>query len=724
MTTDDDPDGGKLTADQVQAVHNKVTGSVVGPIVQAHTILGGVYCHAPSHRRPVPRQLPPAPTLFVGRAQELATLTCALDSAADMHRPLVITAIAGVGGIGKTWLALCWAYQHLERFSDGQLFVDLQGFAPSGRSMTPEKAIRGFLDALGVDPQSVPIDLDAQVGLYRSLVAGKQMLIVLDNARSTNQVVPLLPGTATCTVLITSRSRLSGLSMAYGASSVGLDVLNDTEACDLLARYLAYDRLVDEPAAVTELLKSCAGLPLALGIVAARACVHPRFSLAVLADELRDRPSRLDALDAGELNTNLRTVLSWSFDALSADTATVFGWLSLAPGPDISMAAISSLAALPDTKVQAVLRELENAHLLQQHVQGRYRAHDLVRLFAGERATLEHSDEVRAVTLRRLVDFYLHTAAAGARLLYPHSPVIELDQPASRCAPALLPDFPAALAWFDAEHQCLLAAQLLCVQRRWHQHVWRMSWALTGFCRRRGHLRDHVVACEYGVVAAEHLDNLADRAWAHQLLGYALSRMNRHSEAREHLQQALELARQSGDIQREANIYRVLARDWARDGDYERALMYAKRALCLYENLGIPVWSADSLNMVGLCQARLGRYGTAHTACVAALALHRRHDNRHGEGNTLDTLGYIARQTGRFDDAISHYNEALDLFQSLGDEYAEADAANSIGDVLASQSKQLDARNFWLRALKLYSAQHRITDADRAEQKLADLNGG
>ncbi|MCA1675170.1 MAG: hypothetical protein LC799_24255, partial [Actinobacteria bacterium] len=376
------------SADDRGARTDKVSGVPAAPPVadsQGMTRVGLLEKQAPEaqqcHRGadPVPRQLPGASRLFTGRARELIRLTAVLDTGAEQGATVVISAIGGAGGIGKTTLALHWAHQNMERFPDGQLYVNLRGFDPSGTPMPPAMAVRGFLDALGVEPGAIPVDLDAQAGLYRSLVAGKRMLIVLDNARDTAHVAPLLPGSPTCTVLVTSRQQLAGLVTAHGAWHLALDTLTEVEGRELLTRHLGPDRVAAESEALSYLLERCAGLPLALGIVAARAVAHPRFPLAVLAEELRETAARLDAWDAGELNVNLRAVFSCSYDALAAEAAEVFRLLGIAPGPDISLAAVASLTAQSITRARALLRDLEAAYLVQQHAPGRYRMHDLIR---------------------------------------------------------------------------------------------------------------------------------------------------------------------------------------------------------------------------------------------------------------------------------------------------------------------------------------------------------
>jgi DNA-binding SARP family transcriptional activator len=334
----------------------------------------------------IPRQLPAAPRPFTGRTHELARLSAALDQQADRRGTPPIAAISGAGGIGKTWLALHWAHQNLDRFPNGQLYVNLCGFDPFRQPMPAETAVRGFLDALGVVPTRIPADLDAQVGRYRSLLADKRILIVADNVRDTAQVIPLLPGSPTCTVLVTSRHRLTSLITGHGAVPMDLDMLGEDESQRLLVRKLGHDRVTAEPNTLAVLLECCAGLPLALSIVAARALIHPDLPLAVLADELRDTSTRLDALTSGDLRANVYAAISWSYDALGPAAARALCLIALAPGPDIGLSAVTSLLACSTSAARRLLRDLEDASLLQQHTPGRYRMHDLVRLYATIRA--------------------------------------------------------------------------------------------------------------------------------------------------------------------------------------------------------------------------------------------------------------------------------------------------------------------------------------------------
>ncbi len=669
----------------------------------------------------VPHQLPGAPRLFTGRVRELARLTAVLDSA-KQGATVVISAIGGAGGIGKTWLAVHWAHQNIKRFPDGQLYVNLRGFDPSGSPMPPGVAVRDFLDALGVDPAAVPVDLDAQAGLYRSLVTGKRMLMVLDNARDTAQVAPLLPGDPACTVVVTSRHQLTGLVTAHGALLVDLDVLSEVEARELLVRHLGYDRITAEPEAVAELLERCGGVPLALGIVAARSAAHPDFPLSVLVEELREASARLDALDAGELRVNLRAVFSWSYQALDAETAKVFGLLGLAPGPDISLAAAASLVGHPVTRTRSLLRDLETAYLVRQHAPGRYRLHDLICLYAAERAQDELPQDARDAALRRLIDFYIHTAHAGDQLLHSHRQPIEPIPLDTSCRPYPLKDTADVMAWFIAEHSSLLAAQRLAAENSWNTQVWHLAWILDSFHRRRNLLSDYFAVSWAGLAAAQRLNDPTARAQIHRSLGDAYSRAGEYAKARDHLGQALTLAEQTEDVLSQFHTLHVLAWSWElQDADHQ-ALIHATDSLQLAKKLDNPLPKADALRQMGWYHVRLGHYNHARSYCEAALAVYLQCGDREHEAHVLHELGYLAHRTGNHTQAVGYYRDAIALFRARGNTYWQAILLDYLAESHAILGQHGEARDAWQQAVDLYRAQHRITDADRVEQQLAALD--
>ncbi|MEU4443301.1 tetratricopeptide repeat protein [Actinosynnema sp. NPDC050801] len=669
-----------------------------------------------SQDEPVARQLPAPPAGFTGRERELAHVTAALTA---QPAAVVISALSGAGGIGKTWLALHWAHRNLHLFPDGQLHVDLRGFDPTCSPVPPAAALRGFLEAMGVDPATMPGDPQAQAGLYRSVIAGRRMLIVLDNARDTAQVVPLLPGSPTCTVLITSRRRLTRLVTAHGARQVDLDVLPDDEARNLLDRHLGPDRLASAPGAVDELVAFCAGLPLALGIVAARATSHPEFSLAALADELRDHAGRLDALNIDDAEANLRAVFSWSYQALAEPTATAFGLLGLAPGRDIGLPAAAALIGVPTAEARVRLRDLEAESLVQEHEPGRYRMHDLVRLYAAEQATRDIAEPVRHEALTRLLDFYLHTAYSGERVLDPHRPPIVIGRPVPGVTPHPLPDLARAVAWFEVEHANLMEAQLLAARHGWHTPTWRLGWVLHTFHYRQGHRRDNLATWRTAVAAVEHLDDPGDRARAHRRLGVALLDVGEHREGLANLNRALDLFHRADDVAGQARTHEAFAAAWHQQGDSERALKHAYQALELYQGLGDPTREANMLNSVGWYHVGLGDLTRAAEYCTAALELNRRQGYADGEAYTLSSVGHIAHRTGDHARAVEHFREAIAVLRSLNDRGEEADTLDLLAQAHSALGQHDEAREAWSQALELYRSQHRTAEVLAIRSRLA-----
>ncbi|NUP51613.1 MAG: tetratricopeptide repeat protein [Catenulispora sp.] len=680
-----------------------------------------------AHSRTVPRQLPAPPRLFTGRGDETARLDTILAEAGEPVRALAIAAISGTGGVGKTWLAVHWAHEHIDRFPDGQLFVNMHGFDRTD-PLSPAMALRGFLEALGVDPSVMPAGLDAQAGLYRSLLAEKRMLVVLDNVRDGDQVVPLLPGCPSCTVVVTSRHRLADLVASHGARPLELDVLAESEARQVLVQYLGRDRVEAEPGAVAEVLACCAGLPLALGIVAARALVRPQPSLTELAAELRDAAARLEALDAGSMTVNLRATLSCSYDALSSDASAGLGLLALAPGADISSSAAAALLGFSGARLRRVLSDLEQASLLQQHTAGRYRMHDLVRLYAVERAETDHPMDERDAALRRLLDFYTDAACAADYLLDPVRRPLRLDSSSLGVERPDLPELPklpdssAALGWFQDEHANILAAQRTAVAHSWHATVWQLAWALCTFQNRRGLPEDALAQWQAAAEAAVHLPGYIARTFALRFLGYTHAELSEYPTAVGHLREALVLAEDHRDRTEQARCHLVLGRVWELSGDYERALSHSLRAADLHHGVGEPAWEAEALNSVGWCAAHLGDYDTARARCQAALVLQRDHHDPDGEAATLDSLGFIERHCGNQQQAIELYQQALALRRRLDNTYASASVLSNLGELHATLGQHHEARTAWQEALALYQAHQRDNDVERILRHLASLS--
>ncbi|MCC8246420.1 AfsR/SARP family transcriptional regulator [Saccharothrix luteola] len=680
--------------------------------------------NAAKAEEPVPRQLPAPPRWFTGRGAELGRLDEALTaegpppSGTQAAAAVVISAIGGAGGIGKTWLALAWGHRHLDRFPDGHLFTDLRGFTPAEQPVAPDAALFGFLTALGVAPDRVPTDLDAKAALYRSLVAGRRMLVVLDNAATAEQVVPLLPGSPTCTVLVTGRTRLASLIDRHGARHLQLDVLAPAEARALLSARLGADRVAAEPGAVDELADLCGRYPLALSITARDAATRPRTPLAEVAAELRELG--LEMLDHDtDPAASLPAVLSWSLRRLTDHERTAFGLLGIAPGPDTDVPATASLTGLPHDQARKVLRVLTEHSLLDRRPHGRYAMHDLVRAYAATTARDDLPESARRAALERVVDFYRHTAHAAERLLNPHRDPIRLDPPVPGVLPHPLPDYPAALAWLDTHHPHLLAAQHTAAAQHRHQAVWHLAWTLTTFHWRRGHRHDELDTWQAAADAAGPVPDLAARAL--RLLGRAHANLGRHEQALEHLHHALALAEHHHDPAQQAYTHHTLAWVWEQRGDDRRALEHARRALFLLRALDQPAAQAVALSTVGWYAARLGDYDTARDHCRQALAHHRRHHHPDGEADTLDSLGFIDHHTGHHHQAVRHYQQALTLRRTHGNTTQAADTLDRLGHPYTALGRHAHARQVWSEALELYREQGRDDDAKRVRRQLDDL---
>ncbi|MFE7169907.1 ATP-binding protein [Streptomyces sp. NPDC057616] len=706
---------GKRRNPQLASVRQLAAALDLGP-TERDGLLAAATGAAESPAVPVPRQLPAPPAPFVGRQDELDRLDSALGAGSGAAGTVVISAIAGAGGVGKSWLALHWAHRNADRFPDGQLFVDLRGFSPDSDPMDPAVAVRGFLDALGVEPGRIPVAPHAQAALFRSLVADKRMLLVLDNAADTAQIASLLPGGDTCTVAVTSRNRLSGLITGHGAHHLSVDTLTDSEARGLLVARLGGPRIDAEPAAADELVRLCGGFPLALSIIASRAHTHPRLPLSELADELRE--GALDVLDDADPAASLPAVLSLSQRALTDEEAEVFGLLAIAPGPDIGPAAADSLTGRGRSRTRALLRRLEQASLIDQDGAGRYRMHDLIRRYAGTAHDL--GDETRAAALRRVLDFYTHTAHAGARLLDSHREVIDLAPPAAACHPQPLSDIPAAMEWFDAEHQNLLAAQCTAAAHGLHRTAWQLAWTLNDFHYRRGHRHDQLAVWRIAVDSAGRVPDPDAQILSHRLLGRAHVVLGHHEEAISSLNQALALSEQQNDRALQAHAHYTLASIWP---DGRRALEHARLALDLYRGLDEPIREGNALNAVGWYAARLGEYDTAREHCQAALALYQQHQDVNGQAQTEDSLGYIDHHSGRHHDAVRHYREAISLYRDLDNTYETTDTLERLGHTHAALGHHDRARTVWQEARDLFRQQGRDEEADQVERQLDGLAG-
>jgi len=664
----------------------------------------------------VPRQLPAGVAHFTGRTAQLAELRAWLHEAAASDEAVRVLVIGGTAGAGKTALAVHWAHQSAAEFPDGQLYVNLRGFDPSGTPVGPEDALRWFLGAFGVTEEQIPDSIEAQAALYRSVLAGKRVLVILDNARGAAQVRPLLPGSQSCLALVTSRARLPGLAATEGARLVPLDVLTATEARELLAGRLG-ERASAETDAARQLTESCSRLPLALSIVAARAAARPCLPLADLARELADAQGRLDALDAGDPAASVRAVFSWSCEQLSEPAIRLFRLLGLHAGPDVTIPAAASLAGVPPGQAAVAVAELADAHLIAEHAPGRYAFHDLLRAYAADLARTVDSTAQRRDAAHRMLDHYLHTAYAGARLLNPVRPHVPVQPPRTGVTPETLERASHALAWFAAERQVLLAAVALASDAGFDSYAWQLPWTLTLFLDRQGHWHDLVALQHTAIAAAKRLGDLAGQAHAYRDLGAACGRLGSLAEARVYCCQALELHRQLGDRLGQARAHNEIALLAEQQGRLAEALGHTQESLVLFRAEGYQPGLAKALNGVGWLLAQQGDYEQAMQYCEQALGMYRGLGDPLNEAATWDSVGYALYHLGRYDEAISCLRTALSIIEGFRTGYYQTTMLVHLGDAYHAAGQPDLARQAWEDALAiLEDLQH--SDADQVRARL------
>jgi DNA-binding SARP family transcriptional activator len=675
-------------------------------------------------RPAVPRQLPAPVQHFAGRTAELRILNDLVEQTAARGGTMVISAVSGTAGVGKTALAVRWAHQVASRFPDGQLYVDLRGFDPSGTPVTPTEAIRRFLDALVGSPERIPPGPEAQQDLYRSMLARERMLIVLDNARDAAQVRPLLPGSPGHLVIVTSRSQLTGLAAAEGAHVIYLDVLSRDEAFELLTLRLG-GRPAAKPQAADKLIELCARLPLALGIVAARAAAHPAFSLAALAAELQQAGNRLDALESGDAVGSVRAVFSWSTKNLSAPAARMFRLLGLHPGPDVSVAAAASAAGLPIGQARALLGELALANLLTEHLPGRFAFHDLLRAYAVEQACMCESETERIRALHRVLDYYLHTAHAAGRLLYPGRPHITLQDPQPGVPlDESLTSHGTALAWFDAEHRVLVAAISMAADRGFDIYAWQLAWTMEPFFHRRGHWSDWSATQHTALAAARRLGDQGAQSSASRGIANVLIELGDYEDALGHLATALRVSEEAGDLTRQARVQIDISRALEAQGRYREALAHSRQSLSLSQAAAdgeATTTLADALNVFGWVLARAGSFQQAMEFCQQSLAMHRRLGDKHSQPPVLDSMAFAHRGLGHHTEAADCYRRAVRLYAELGFEYPKATTLVNAGDAYHDGGDIPAARDAWKQALAILENLHH-RDASEVRARLSGIN--
>jgi tetratricopeptide (TPR) repeat protein len=698
---------------------------------------------APAAAVPVPRELPADVGAFTGRAVELAELDLLVPNAdgdvAQVAGPVVISAVSGTAGVGKTALAVRWAHRAVGAFPDGQLYVNLRGYDPD-QPVTAEEALAGFLHALGVPDQAIPLGEAERAARYRSIVAGKRLLVVLDNAATVEQVRPLLPGSPLAMVVVTSRDSLAGLVVRDGARRLDLDLLPAGEAVALLGTLIG-GRAEADLGATEKLAERCARLPLALRVAAELAAVRPDAPLAELATELAGEAERLELLDVGgDPRSAVAGVFSWSYRYLPEDAARMFRLLSLHPSQDWDPYAAAALTGASLAQARRLLAVLARAHLIQPTGAGRYQMHDLLRAYAARQATAHDTDQGRQAALTRLFDYYLAASAAATDHLFSVQATSRPDPPSVSTPIPGFEDRAAAIAWLDAERAVLLAVAAFAASHGWPAHTTCLAATLRGYLY-RAHDTQALTLHSLALDAARATGDRAAEGRALAGLGSSHFAQGHYRQSADLCQQAVALAREAGDQPTQGNALLHLAASYEMVGEVEQVFDSYRQALSRYRELGDRAGEAAvlvnlsltclnsgrgqegsgysqkalaigreigdqrtisiSLATLGELAAVQGRYQEAADYLREALAVARQSGLRSAEAWALDTLGAVCRRQGLYVLAISHCEQALAVSRELGDRAGEVEELNNLGAALLAAGQPAEARACHTAALDL-----------------------
>ncbi|MER7431770.1 tetratricopeptide repeat protein [Nonomuraea rubra] len=650
-------------------------------------------------------QLPADLPVFTGRRAELQQALALLDEQGRQAQAVLIGAIRGMAGVGKTALALHWAHQITDSFPDGQLWVDLRGFDRGGQVLDPGQVLGGFLRALGVTDSRIPAGTEDRAALFRSKLAGRQVLIVLDNARDSEQVRPLLPATAGCLAIVTSRNQLTGLAATHGARTLTLDVWTPAEAREALALRLDEARVAAEPEAVAQVLELCGHLPLAVAVVAARAAARPSFALADIAAELREAHGTLDAFHTLD-GVDPRAAFSWSYRALSPAAARLFRLLGLHPGPDVTLSAAASLIALPARRVRALLDECSAAHLVTEHEPGRWRLHDLLRAYAAEVAEEQDGPTECRQAFHRFVDHLLHTAHAADQVIYPVvSTPIELAPAQPGTVVDVIHDREQAAAWATRELHVVWAAQRQAeIWGGFDSHLWQLAWTtVDAFIDHQWSLGQESLAFLARAAEAVTRDP-AGQGYASAVVGWVTRQehhLGRSQEAKARLLTFLQMPGTRAQPLDQARVHHDLGWLHGDLGEHDDALHHALAALALYRDAGNLVGHARELASVAWYHALLGHYDDAITYGEQAITHLAEQKIAVNEAGAWDTLGYAHHHLGDHQRAIDCYRRSLALYRATGRSHLEAEVLEHLGDTHHALGDATAAAAAWQQALDL-----------------------
>ncbi len=667
---------------------------------------------------PAPAQLPLDVADFTGREDQVKHLCDLLASGVAEADPgaVRVALVAGSGGLGKTSLAVHAAHRVSGSFPDGQLYVDLLGAAP--QPLVPADVLARFLRDLGVDGRDIPADDDERAARYRTVLAGRRMLIVLDNARDAAQVRPLLPGAASCAVLITTRSRMPDLA---STRLVDLNVLDDDEALTLFTRVVGEERAAAEPEATAELLLACAGLPLAIRICAARLAIRSGWTIGAMASRLRDEHRRLDELRAGDMA--VRASFQVSFASLPADTqadgiaaADAFRLLGLWQGPSISAAAAAALFGTSDYLAEDALEALVDAYLLESTSSDRYKFHDLLRVYSSERAVADLSGPDRDAAVGRVLRWYMRTADAAGTAVRPHRYNLALEAVGDGTRPLSFTGADDGLSWYDDERVNLVAATRQACSAGLHEVAWRLPVPLFPIFEARSNWADLVTTHRLALDSARRIGNRKGEAWVLTNLGEALGYIG-DSEAIGCLEQAVAISREVGDLTGESRAANNLADAYTRLGRTEEAIDLLRRGLELNRAAGRRFGEGVALVNIGDALLDLDRADEALDYLQQAWRIFVEVEAVDGAGYALVSLGRCYLALGRDADALDHLGQGLANHQKSGNRARQAVALRLLGRAQAHGGLVADARESWTRAAGTFDD---LGDNDQAAQVRAE----
>jgi DNA-binding SARP family transcriptional activator len=670
---------------------------------------------------PPPAQLPTDIGDFTGRDTHVAHLCQLLvsEDAASSPGAVRIAVVNGAAGLGKTTLAVHAAHKVRAEFPDGQLYVDLLGASP--QSAHPGEVLARFLRDLGVEGDKIPVKDDERSALFRTRLTGRRILILLDNAKDAAQVRPLLPGSSLCAVLLTTRNRTQDLA---STRFFDLNVLEDTEALALFSRIVGEERSAAEPDATAEVLVACAGLPLAIRICAARLAGRRQWRIATLAGRLRNEHRRLDELSLGDLA--VRASFQVSYDSLGSsaggvDTARGFRLLGLWQGTSINLSAAAALLGETEDDTERALETLVDANLLESPAPNWYRFHDLLKVYATERAQAEEPAAVRDEAVSRLLGWYLDTAQVAADTVSPQRYQVPREPAAPAHPPLTFAAMESALTWYEDERGNILAATRQAASAGLHEIAWRLPPTLTPFFNRRSNWVDCVTTHRIAAQSALLVSDRLGEAWARNQLGYALARL-RDPEAFGHLEQALVIRQELGDTRGEAQTAIALGEGHlVMYGANEDALRYLRRAADLLEPMDAISLRSVVLNDLGEVYFGLGDLDAA-AECYSQACAVGREIGGHAEGHALHNLGHVYLLQHRLDEAITSFEEAIRKHRASGT--LDGETFKHLGQAQAENGRDADAAASLAEALRIFEQMGDREQAAETSELLASLSIG